>query len=82
MGLRRDRHVWSRLWPLASINRQTKLPKHVGAVPRSVSLVKRETVPLITTDGFGFYEKVVGRVFGRASTAKVIKMRKDYWAFK
>ena len=25
-----------------------------------------ETISLITTDGFGFYEKVVGRLFGSA----------------
>jgi hypothetical protein len=37
-----------------------------------------ETVPLITTDGFGFYEKVVGRVFGPACVyGQVIKTRRN-----
>jgi hypothetical protein len=37
-----------------------------------------EIIPLITTDGFGFYEKVVGRVFGPACVyGQVIKMRKN-----
>jgi hypothetical protein len=37
-----------------------------------------ETIPLITTDGFGFYEKVVGRVFGPACVyGQVIKTRRN-----
>jgi len=37
-----------------------------------------ETIPLIATDGFGFYEKVVGRVFGPACVyAQVIKTRRN-----
>ena len=37
-----------------------------------------EVLPLIPTDGFGFYERVVGRVFGPACVyGRVIKMRKN-----
>jgi hypothetical protein len=37
-----------------------------------------EIIPLITTDGFGFYEKVVGRVFGPACAyGQVIMTRKN-----
>jgi IS1 family transposase len=42
------------------------------------SRMNREVLPLITTDGFGFYEKVVGRVFGPACVyGQVIKTRKN-----
>ena len=37
-----------------------------------------ETIPLITTDGFKFYETVIGRVFGSACVyGQVIKTRKN-----
>ena len=37
-----------------------------------------EQIPLIVTDGFGFYEKVVGRVFGPACLyGQVIKTRRN-----
>jgi hypothetical protein len=37
-----------------------------------------ETISLITTDGFGFYEKVAGRVFGPACVyGQVIKTRRN-----
>ena len=37
-----------------------------------------EQIPLITTDGFGFYEKVIGRVFGPACLyGQVIKTRRN-----
>jgi hypothetical protein len=37
-----------------------------------------EVTPLITTDGFKFYERVIGRVFGPACVyGQVIKMRRN-----
>src|SRR5262245_2194348 len=37
-----------------------------------------EPIPLLVTDGFGFYEKVIGRVFGLASLyGQVIKTRRN-----
>ena len=37
-----------------------------------------EQIPLVVTDGFGFYEKVVGRVFGPACLyGQVIKTRRN-----
>jgi IS1 family transposase len=37
-----------------------------------------EVVPLITTDGFQFYEKVIGRIFGPACVyGQVIKTRRN-----
>lgn len=37
-----------------------------------------EVLPLITTDGFGFYEKVIGRAFGPGSLyGQVIKTRRN-----
>jgi hypothetical protein len=37
-----------------------------------------EVTPLITTDGFKFYERVIGRVFGPACVyGQVIKTRRN-----
>jgi hypothetical protein len=37
-----------------------------------------EAIPLITTDGFKFYERVIGRVFGSACLyGQVIKTRRN-----
>ena len=40
--------------------------------------INREIIPLIATDGFQFYEKVIGRVFGPACVyGQVIKTRRN-----
>jgi hypothetical protein len=37
-----------------------------------------EQIPLVVTDGFGFYEKVIGRVFGPGCLyGQVIKTRRN-----
>jgi IS1 family transposase len=56
--------VWSRALA-CDRRRETKLPKHA----RFQDLARRmnlESVPLIVTDGFQLYKKVVRRVFGPA----------------
>ena len=69
--------VWSRLWPLTVVGKRSYQNTLVlfRDLSRRMSL---EIIPLITTDGFGFYEKVVGRVFGPACVyGQVIKTRKN-----
>jgi hypothetical protein len=40
--------------------------------------MNRAVIPLITTDGFKFYERVIGRVFGTACVyGQVIKTRRN-----
>ena len=69
--------VWSRLWPSTIIGKRSY--QNTLALFRDLSRrMSLETVPLITTDGFGFYEKVVGRVFGPACVyGQVIKTRRN-----
>jgi hypothetical protein len=55
--------VWSRLWPSTVVGKRSY--QNTLALFRSVSSrMTVEQIPLIVTDGFGFYEKVIGRVFG------------------
>jgi transposase-like protein/IS1 family transposase len=69
--------VWSRLWPSTIIGKRSY--QNTFALFRDLSRrMSLETIPLITTDGFGFYEKVVGRVFGPACVyGQVIKTRRN-----
>ena len=48
--------VWSRLWPSTIIGKRS-YQNTLDAVSRLSRRMSLETVPLITTDGFGFYEK-------------------------
>ena len=68
--------VWSRLWPSTVVGRRSY--RNTWALVRDVS--KRmafATCPLIVTDGFEFYGKVIRRVFGPAALyAQVIKARR------
>jgi IS1 family transposase len=69
--------VWSRLWPSTVIGKGS----YRNARDLFWDLSRRmnlEVVPLITTDGFQFYEKVIGRVFGPACIyGQVIKTRRN-----
>ena len=54
--------VWFRLWPATVVGRRSyrntlALFQHVAG------RMKLERVPLITTDGFEFYKRVVRRIF-------------------
>ena len=58
--------------------RQTKLPQHAGPISRPLQPNESPSYPLITTDGFKFYERVIGRVFGPACVyGQVIKTRRN-----
>jgi transposase-like protein/IS1 family transposase len=69
--------VWSRLWPSTIVGQRS----YRNTLDLFRDLSKRmslEAIPLITTDGFKFYEKVIGRVFGPACCyGQVIKTRRN-----
>jgi len=69
--------VWSRLWSSTVVGRRSY--KNTLALFRDVSnRVNLEGIPLIATDGFKFYEKVIGQVFGSACVyGQVIKTRRN-----
>jgi hypothetical protein len=64
LDLRRDR-VWSRLWLSTVADKRSY--QNTLALFRNVSgQMNLEQIPRVVTDGFGFYEQVVKRVFGPA----------------
>ena len=69
--------VWSRLWPATVVGRRG----YRNTLTRFRDISSRtnlERVPLITTDGFAFYAKVIRRVFGPACLyGQVIKTRRN-----
>ena len=69
--------VWSRLWPSTVVGRRSD--RNTLAIFRNVSSrMNIENVPLIATDGFDFYAKVIRRVFGLACLyGQVIKTRRN-----
>jgi len=57
--------VWSRLWPSTVVGKRSY--RNTLGLFRDVSNRRiLQSVPLITTDGFKFYERAIGRVFGPA----------------
>jgi IS1 family transposase len=69
--------VWSRLWPSTVVGKRSF--RNTLALFRDVSeRMNPGQIPLITTDGFEFYKKVIGRVFGPACLyGQVIKTRRN-----
>ena len=69
--------VWSRLWPSTMVGKRSY--RNTLDLFRDISnRMIFQPVPLITTDGFKFYERVVGRVFGPACVyGQVIKTRRN-----
>ena len=69
--------VWSRFWPSTVVGKRSY--QNTLALFRNVSSrMILEQIPLIVTDGFGFYEKVVRRLFGPACLyGRVIKTRRN-----
>ena len=69
--------VWSRHWPATTVGRRSY--RNTLALLRDVAnRMDFQRLPLIVTDGFDFYEKVVRRVFGPASLyAQVLKTRRN-----
>ena len=69
--------VWSRLWPSTVVGRRS-YRNTLGLFRDVSSRMKLERIPLITTDGFEFYNHVVRRVFGAACLyGQVIKTRRN-----
>ena len=68
--------VWSRLWPSTVVGRRSY--RNTWALVRDISTrMEFATYPLIVTDGFDFYEKVIRRVFGPAVLyGQVLKTRR------
>src|SRR5262249_31628255 len=53
--------VWSRLWPSTAVGKRSY--HNTRELFRNLSnRMHLESIPLITSDGFKFYERVVGRV--------------------
>ena len=69
--------VWSRLWPSTVVGRRSY--RNTLTLFRDVAKrMNLGRLPLIATDGFEFYEKVVRRVFGPACLyGQVIKTRRN-----
>jgi IS1 family transposase len=69
--------VWSRLWPSTVIGKRSY--RNTLDLFRDLSdRMNPEVAPLVTTDGFRFYERVIGRVFGPACVyGQVIKTRRN-----
>jgi transposase-like protein/IS1 family transposase len=69
--------VWSRLWSSTVVGRRSY--QNTLALFRDIAeRANPEDIPLITTDGFEFYERVIGQVFGPACVyGQVIKTRRN-----
>src|SRR5215469_4040923 len=69
--------VWSRLWTSTVVGRRSY--QNTLTLFRDVAeRANPEDIPLITTDGFEFYERVIGQVFGPACVyGQVIKTRRN-----
>jgi transposase-like protein len=69
--------VWSRLWASTVVGRRSY--RNTLALFRDIAeRANQEDIPLITTDGFDFYERVIGQIFGPACVyGQVIKTRRN-----
>jgi hypothetical protein len=69
--------VWSRLWPSTVVDKRSY--RNTLDLFRDVSnRMNGQLVPLISTYGFKFYERAIGRMFGPACTyGQVIKTRRN-----
>ena len=69
--------VWSRLWPATVVGRRSY--ENTLTLFQDIAARAEDTdIPLITTDGFEFYERVIGQVFGPACIyGQVIKTRRN-----
>ena len=69
--------VWSRLWPSTVVGKRS-YHNTLSLFQDLSSRMNLEQIPLVVTDGFGFYEKVIGRVFGPGCLyGQVIKTRRN-----
>ena len=69
--------VWSRLWPSTVVGKRS-YHNTLSLFRDLSSRMNLEQIPLVVTDGFGFYEKVIGRVLGPGCLCgEVIKTRRN-----
>jgi transposase-like protein/IS1 family transposase len=69
--------VWSRFWPSTVVGKRS-YRNTLDLFRDLCNRMNLEVAPLITTDGFKFYERVIGRVFGPACVyGQVIKTRRN-----
>jgi IS1 family transposase len=69
--------VWSRLWPSTVVGGRS-YRNTLGLFRDVCERMNPGQIPLITTDGFEFYKKVIRRVFGPACLyGQVIKTRRN-----
>jgi transposase-like protein/IS1 family transposase len=69
--------VWSRLWPSTVVGKRS-YHNTLSLFRDLSSRMNLDEIPLVVTDGFGFYEKVIGRVFGSGCLyGQVIKTRRN-----
>jgi IS1 family transposase len=69
--------VWSRLWPSTVVGKRS-YRNTLDLFQDLSNRINLEVTPLITTDGFKFYERAIGRVFGPACLyGQVIKTRRN-----
>jgi len=69
--------VWSRFWPSTVVGKRS-YRNTLDLLQDLSNRIDLEVAPLITTDGFKFYERVIGRVFGPACVyGQVIKTRRN-----
>src|SRR5215467_7184873 len=69
--------VWSRLWSSTVVGRRSY--QNTLVLFRNIAeRANQKDIPLITTDGFEFYERVIGQVFGPGCVyGQVIKTRRN-----
>jgi IS1 family transposase len=69
--------VWSRLWPATVVGRRS-YRNTLALFQEVASRMNLERAPLIATDGFEFYKRVIRRIFGPACLyGQVIKIRRN-----
>ena len=69
--------VWSRFWPSTVVGKRS-YQNTLALFRNASSRMVLEQIPLVVTDGFRFYEKVVRRLFGPACLyGRVIKTRRN-----
>jgi IS1 family transposase/transposase-like protein len=68
--------VWSRFWPGTVIGSRNY--DNTKSVIQSISkLTNPQRVPLITSDGYKFYERAIRKCFGKCLYGQVIKTRRN-----
>ena len=68
--------VWSRFWPGTIVGSRNY--ENTKEAIRSISkLTDPQRVPLITTNGYKFYERAIRKCFGKCLYAQILKTRRN-----